>query len=889
MPIPPAFRTTSFFGRDRELAAIHAAFNNGSRVVLIVGPPGVGKSRLAYELAKHAFPDRWRWRSFSRALADEPDVDDRETLATPSLLVLDDVERVIEEQLAHALTLVHHAGPQRVVLTSRRAIHAPGVAVVHVGGLAPDSARRLLASRAALAAQDIDVAQMHSDAATSLLEALSFTPAAIELAAPRLRTLSLPELARRLHSDDDPLWNDSAAVPARHRSLRAMHDSSWELLAPPLRAALVAWSACAPSFSLETAEALAPAGTVTIDAVDAVLDHSLCERTSHEDGSRYTLFAPLVRQIERDPSLIEDRQRARDAHAAHFATLAERAREALYSADALRWMRRVTDDRPQYSLVIDRACDDELGPDGLSCAARVATSLLGSFENLGQASVVRAWIRRLRGHRAIHELDPTLATELHFARGVCAWLAGDVAESELALDEAIASAQRLGLTRTEGRARSRRLLVLVNTGRVVQVLDESAKALALHRACGDLRYEATTLAIAATFFVSCGAHDDARQRTEAAVSAARKLGDDWTLARALSSKAILCLDIGQVEGARDAVDEALAVLDRVDAPRTRTSAMVAAAILAHLDRHAERAELAYQAVATLLERVGDRRLRALCEGFRAIAIAQQGRLADARRLLGQAIIEIEPFADRWSQSLLLSHRAVIEAMSGRMSEAMHSIHDAARVSKGVADLRLERVLAIQRARIETHAMHAAERHEQPAEAAIHRRQALDALGPLSGSSQGSPALFGYDVQIAARSLLSEDPPVEVRALLESALTNKQVLLVQRDGAWFWLSGESARHDCSDAPVLQRVLAAFAAHMAAQPSAVLTRPAFVEAAWPGERILAAAAKNRLHVAIAQLRAMGLRDVIRTVTNGYGLDPAVRVLIVDDRVATTSPSA
>ncbi|MFO0559766.1 MAG: AAA family ATPase [Polyangiales bacterium] len=890
MSIPPAFRTTSFFGREGERRALDAAFASGSRVVLIVGPPGAGKSRLAYEFATQTFPDRWLWRSLSESASSPAALAAHELAqAAPSLLVIDDVELELEAQLAHALSLVRHAGPQRVILTSRRAMPAPGVAIVRVAPLEEESARRLLASRAALVAPELDSTHMRSEAAGELLSLLGFTPAAIELAAPRLRALSLHELTARLRHADDALWTEALATSARHRSLRALHDSAWAQLDPSLRAAAIAWSACAPSFALETAEALAPNETHAHDALAALIDHSLCERHAGENGTRYTLFSPLVRQIELDPSLRAARHDALSRHAAHFAALAEQAREALYSSSSSQWMQRIDAERPQFTRVIERACADELGEGGLSCAARVATSLLGAFENIGAAATVRAWIDRVRSHPGAEALAPELATELQFARGVCAWLAGDVAESEIALDEAIASAHRLGLVRTEGRARARRLLVLVNTGRVGQVLDESARALEMHRACGDLRYEATTLAVAATFFVSCGAHDDARQRSDAAVSAARRLGDDWTLARALASRAILCLDIGQLEGARDSVDEALTVLDRVHAPRTRTSAMVAAAILAHLDGHAERAELAYQAVASVLERVGDRRLRALCDGFRAIAVAQQGRWTDARRLLGQAIVEIEPFADRWSQALLLSHRAVIEAMSGRTSEAAHSSAEAARVARGVTDLRLERVLAIQRARIEVHAMHTAERHEQPADAASHRRTALDALGSLSGSSVGSPALFGYDVLIAARALLSEDPPVEVRALIESALTMKKVLLVHREGAWFWLSGEGARRDCSDAPVLQRVLAAFAATVAAQPGAVLTRQAFVEAAWPGERILASAAKNRLHVAIAQLRTMGLRAVIRTVTSGYGLDPAVRVLIVDDRPAVTSPSA
>ncbi len=886
MTVPTAFETTPFFGREDELRSLDSLFASGVRIALISGPPGIGKSRLAFEFAERTFPSRW---SFSSSLSEGLALDELSQrlaldsdLGGPSLIVLDDAEFVLDRALAHAHRSVQRAAQLRVLVTSRRVALATGVALFSVRPLDPSAARSLLASRAGLVSRDFDERALDAPSGLALRSSVGAIPAAIELAATRLRSLSVEELSARLSDDHDPLWTDAIGVSPRHRSLRALVTDSFAALDPAGSALVVALSACVGDFSLEAAEVLGAGPTPVVDALQSLADHSLLDRSTHEGRSRFALFAPLAQQIARDPAHAHARSLALRAHGEHFASLAERAAEGLYSSDAARWMALIERDRGNFEAVLARSLDEALGPGSLSFGARVASALLGYFENRGAVPSLRGWLDQLRAHPAFDALDPALIASLRFTRGVCAWLGGDVSASEVDLDAAIHHAALLGLTALEGRARARRLLILINTGRVAQVLDESERALALHRSAGDLRYEATTQAVASTFFVSCGAHDEARRRSDSAVSAARRVGDEWTLARALASRSILCLDIGQLEGARESIEEAQLVLDCVDFARMRATTTVAAAILEHLSANAERAEQSYLTVISLLERVGDRRLAALCLGFRGIALAQQCRYSEARRVLGRAVVDIEPFGDRWSHALLLSHRAVVEAMAGHGAEAAHTWAEANRVGKPVADLRLERVLAIQRARIETFAMNTARRAGLGQDESARRRASFDAIGALSSSANGAPPLFGYDVLIVARALLREEPAPEVRALIESALTLKKVLVAQRDGAWFWLSGEERRCDCTDAPVLQRVLAAFCAKMSASSDAVLSRPEFVEAVWPGERILPSAAKNRLHVAIAQLRARGLRDVIRTAASGYGLDPEVRILVVDDAV-------
>lgn len=878
---------TAFFGRERELSEIASWLESRSPIALISGAPGVGKSRLIREFAARNPSLRAR---FTRSLALDPDALEDPALRAwlaregPSLLVIDDAALVLRAIVPRALALASRAPSLRVVITSRRAIAAPGVVQLTLSSLDERAALALFADRARHARPSLEDATLYGESARAIVQMVSGVPAAIELVATKVSALSLDDLRSVLASPDSALWRESIGVHPRHTQLDQLASDSFAALSDGAQRLFVALSASADSVTFATVRALG--GASALDPLQELIEHALVERDDRDGEARYRPFAPLVRALERDARWSEPRQAALRAHAEHFAERCARAGDALYSPDAPRAMLELDRERAHIEALFARAIDGALGARGLELGARAAYALLGYFENRGQVPALRAWVERLHARPELAQLAERTRAELRFVYGVCLWLGGAVAQSDFELEAAQQSAEALGLAQLEGRARSRRLNLLVNTGRVHEVLEQSDRALALHQAQRDPRYEATTLAVAAAFFVSCGAHDEARRRIDRAMAAARKVGDDWTLARTLASRSLVCLDIGQLEAARESVEEARAVLERVQFSRIRATILVSSAILEHLSGDVERAERAYSEVVAIMQRVGDRRLGALGEGFRGVLLGEERRFVEARQAIGRALLELEPVGDRWSQSLLLSHRAVIEARSGHGTEAAHSLREARRWAQGVADVRLDRVLAIQHARIETVAMNDAIARNHPHDTHAHRRDSLDALGLLSAPRHNGAPLFGYDVLIAARALLREDPAPEVRAIIESALTMKRVFVAQRDGAWFWLSGDDKRTDCTDAPVLQRMLAAFCARVASEPGAALSRDEFVAAVWPGEKILPAAAKNRLHVAVAQLRSRGLREVIATVPGGYALDPAVRVLVVDDRARPSS---
>ncbi|AXB44723.1 BTAD domain-containing putative transcriptional regulator [Amycolatopsis albispora] len=356
VPLPtPA---NALIGRDEAVAEVRALLSS-HRLVTLTGPGGVGKTRLALEVARDG--GEACLVEFA-GLPRESEVDDLvDTIAAALgsqnggerlaevlrgrrlLLVLDNCEHVVEP-LAALLSGVLRAPGVRVLATSREPIGVSGERLWEVLPLDEAGAVRLFAARAAAVSPGFVVSEDNADAVARICRRVDGIPLAIELAAARVRVLGPVELAERLDDRFALLTGGPRDAPARQRTLRAMLDWSWELLTGAEQAVLRRLSIFADGCSLDAAEALCSGDGVrpseVLDLLARLVDRSLVVVTHTADGPRYGLLETVSAYGERQFGAGE-RARLAHAHAAHFTAFAEEAARHLCGPDQQRWLRRL--------------------------------------------------------------------------------------------------------------------------------------------------------------------------------------------------------------------------------------------------------------------------------------------------------------------------------------------------------------------------------------------------------------------------------------------------------------------------------------------------------------------------------------------------------------------
>jgi len=381
---------TSFVGKDADVAAVRELIAE-HRLTTLIGPGGSGKTRLATETARTLpgdLPDG-TWLVELAAIGADGDVAQsalaalglRDALlgeaphAEPmdrliaairereALLILDNCEHVIELAAAFAHRVLGECHRLRILATSREPLGITGEALWLVEPLAlpaedadpseieSSPAVRLLQDRAGAVRKDLATDARTLSNMARVCRALDGMPLAIELAAARLRTMSLDQLANRLDDRFRLLTSGSRTALPRHKTLRAVVDWSWELLTDAERMVLRRLSVFSGGASLEAAERVCVAsageqgageqGAVEPEQVLELLT-ALAEKSlllAEGDGApRYRMIGMIKEYAAHRLAEAGESDFARRAHLAYFTELAETAEPHLRRAEQLEWL-----------------------------------------------------------------------------------------------------------------------------------------------------------------------------------------------------------------------------------------------------------------------------------------------------------------------------------------------------------------------------------------------------------------------------------------------------------------------------------------------------------------------------------------------------------------------
>ncbi|MHA6799593.1 BTAD domain-containing putative transcriptional regulator [Bounagaea algeriensis] len=562
-------------GRDSAVVEVAQALDV-ARLVTLTGPGGVGKTRLALEVATQrtttrpeALPDgAWAvdLADFDPSAHTDPvgalaDLvgstlgvrDDVATSAPPPeerspaedrlaqalaprhmLLVLDNCEHALEPAGRIIAALLSAAPRLQILATGREPVGITGERLHPVPPLVlPDSdaddvdaaagspAVELFVARAAAALPGFRLTPDNAPAIASICRQLDGLPLAVELAVTRVRALGVHDLAVRLCDRFRLLTAGHRDAPARQRTLRAVIDWSWELLSESERAVLRRLSAHGGGCTLDSAEAVCAGGDVpsgeVADVLARLVDRSLVTAADTAGGRRYRLLETIAAYARERLAEAGETEPVQLQHARYYTDLAEQADRSLRGPGQRRWLE-----------VLDAE------------AANLRTALTTTA----------------------HQCDPALAVRLATAAAWYWFLRGTYRQAHRSLDTAVNTPGHApAARRAEAAAWRAAFGALIGTDPAP--LQHNASALALHNG----RDEPVALARTQWLLGHVGGlreEESAEQLVDQALRSFHRLDDRWGTAAALHTKADLALLRGDLDRARDRGAQAAAMFAELD-------------------------------------------------------------------------------------------------------------------------------------------------------------------------------------------------------------------------------------------------------------------------------------------------------------------------------------
>ncbi len=658
------FQVTRFFGREPELAELQEiVLGTETRLVTITGPGGTGKTRLSLESARRLLaPLQGAVWFVPLAEIRDPDLIIESVLDAigmqrtvgvepveqvveassrqPALLVLDNFEHLVTEGAPVIQALLERAALLKCMVTSRRLLNLEGEREFPLSPLPPpeetnspeqlvlNASVRLFLDRAQAVRPDFQVTKRNASAVAQLCRRLEGIPLALELAAARAQVLTSAQMLARSVQRFDLLVSRQRGIAARHRTMRAAVDWSYQLLTPELQKFFARLSVFRGGWTLEAVEAVCEVPSA-LDLLTELRECSIIQGRVVEAEMRFQMLETM-REFAMEGLDSDERARLERRHAEYYLALAERANLELRGPEQVAWLNRLSADHDNLRAALEwsksNVDDEETG-------LRFGYALWRFWYARGHLSEGRKQLADVLALTSEHTIARAKALNI---AGAVAYYESNLVAARTFYEESLTIHRELGDKQNTAFLLNNLACVADDQGDYARARPLYEEAIALYREIGDQWGIANSLLNLGTDFYSQGDIATARSLYEESLDILNQLGDKFSIAHLLLNLGDALKEESDLVGSRTAYEEALALYRELEHANGIADCLDRFGRIAYEEGDYDKARSLFEeALAIRIELEGRQGLILSLESFGVLALAE-GKAERSARLFGAA-------------------------------------------------------------------------------------------------------------------------------------------------------------------------------------------------------------------------------------------------------------